>query len=137
MFKIAREFNHHGLFFDVAVSAFVMLILDSTIAYDFGISTIAHGEPTAITEANSFFAIESTHLIDGALFGAIHNMSDKPLFVQGEYIKTFNHRGRQLNIFYLENPMTIMAGSYGYFNATVRDVNFDYYKIGVVFQEAT
>jgi len=118
-FKSARGFNHQGFLFGLAVSAVGMLILDFTVAYDFGISTVAHGEPTAITEANSFYGIESTHIIDGALFGAFHNMSDEPLFVQGEYIKIFNHEGRQLDRFYLENSMTIMARSYGYFNATV------------------
>jgi hypothetical protein len=70
-------------------------------------------------------------------FGAIHNISNEPLFVQGEYITLFNHEGRQIDIMYFENPTTLMANSYGYFNATAPEVGFSYYIIKLILQGET
>jgi hypothetical protein len=115
-----------------AVVTIIMLILDSS-----QLSTIAHAEPIGDFEANSFYTIEYTHVIDRAFFGAIHNISNAPIFVQGEFIRLFNHEGQQIDYMYIENPMTLMANSYGYFNATAPEMDFSYYIIRLILQTET
>ncbi len=114
----------------------IILIVDSSKPIDVGIFVGARSEPIIYTVGNQAYAIEYTHLIEGALFGAIHNISHEPLFVEGVYIKIFN-KGRQINSFFLEEPLTIKPNSYGYFNTTAPEQDFNFCVIGLVLQRAT
>ena len=110
------------------------LIVGSNGAYELCLCNAVKAEPIADFEKNKIYAIEDMHVIDDFFFGAIHNMSDEPIFVEGEYITLFDYQGHFVDVMYLQNPVRIPANSYGYYNTTTPNVDFHYYIIKLVLQ---
>jgi hypothetical protein len=137
--KIRREkrlelSNWTKFFLGLAVATAMTLIVGSKGAYEVCLCNTVKAEPIGDFEKNEIYTVESMHVIDDFFFGAIHNMSNEPIFVQGEYIKLFDYQGRFIDAMYLENPMRIPANSYGYYNTTTPAVDFEYYIIKLVLQ---
>ena len=129
--------SNNQLFLGLAGVLTVVVIMLFFMILDNGEAEGIKNDPIGYLHGNSIYALEHTHIIEGKLFGAIHNISDEPLFVQGEWIKIFNHQGRQIDYFFHENPMTIQAGGYGYFNTTAPEADFSYYEMALVLQGGT
>jgi hypothetical protein len=126
--------NWNKLLIALAVATTMTLTIGSNGAYEVYLHNSVNAEPIGDFEKNKIYAIESMHVIDNFFFGAIHNMSNEPIFVQGEYIRLFDYKGHFIDAMYLENPMRIPANSYGYYNTITPNIDFQYYIIKLVLQ---
>jgi hypothetical protein len=120
------------------ISVTISLVLTTGLLLDAG---FVNAEPIGDFPQNPTYTIESMQVVfdidenKTLLMGAIHNIGNDSIYVQGVYIEMFDHTGHFVDSLFIENPMEIEANTYGYYNVTLGVPKFDYYLIKVVMQD--